>query len=156
MADHDLLAQLKDIHVSAWPETWPWTPLQWIVCTMLILVLGFSVWCGRRAFQKWRQKWIALTLLKQIRAHYLESDHPNQMVQDMNMLLKRYVKQSMEREALVLFGEEWLIFLEKKAPGLSFREGPGAVLAVGGYRPQVTVDTEALYHLLRSWIWRSH
>ncbi len=71
-------------------------------------------------------------------------------------IVRRVALVSFPRQRVAsLFGDEWLSFLERTGPGVSFTEGPGRLIATAPYQRDVNLTpqlADAVNDLAVKWI----
>lgn len=140
---------LKDVHPGLAPPWWPPAPGWWLLAGGLLL-LGLAVggwWWRRRKLAAW---------MGEFDAALASATTPAEQVAAMSQLLRRAARR-VDPAADRLYGADWLEFLDRGLASPVFAQGPGALLADGGYRPEVDPAAVAALRTLvrqryRSWM----
>lgn len=161
MEAEDPLSQLRDIHLPDPVSFWPPAPGWWF---LLFLILVGLVFLCRHAIAAMIRRRKLEYVLRELDAAFstynLQASVDSRRNQagleflaTVNMLLKRVCQVMFPDSAgSRLTGRAWLEFLDACDAGDAFRQGPGAVLADGAYRPRFDADAAALYEAARHWI----
>jgi hypothetical protein len=150
----DLLAQLRDIHVTPEVPWWPPAPGWWILALLLVFVL---IWLGRRALKSFRSHRLRKQMLGWV-DHLNETIDPGRDPQaylsTLNRIFKLVALRAFpDQKCASLAGQEWVNFLADQMNGSQ----PGDsldVLASGPYDPAPQFDPVAMSELARVWIQR--
>jgi hypothetical protein len=150
------LSGLRDIHLPPPVNWWPPAPGWWLLAALLLvlLLLFWRGWRARRRRLALHRE--ALAELAAIRRQYESDGNRQELVRRLSRLLRRVAISRFPREEVAgLVGDPWLAFLDRAFHGNGFLEGPGRILAEGGYRPDAgTFDAEALFELVERWLAR--
>ena len=151
--DNNLLAQLKDIRlperISIWPLSYGW----WIIISALVLIfLALFVYWIIKKIRKIRQE----RLLRNFYNITLQSakNNSNQTLAIMSGYLKRIAIDKYKNEDVhLLYGQEWLDFLDSKIDTNDFSTGVGSMLAQS-YQNIVITEEQAkkILGLIENWI----
>lgn len=140
---------LRDIHQPPAPPLWPPAPGWWLVA-LAVLALAAGLWWWRRRRAR-RAARIAAVFDDAVAAAVT----PAAELAAISELLRRAARQ-VEPHADRLQGDAWLAFLDRNgpdtspSPGREFVEGPGRLLLVGPWQPQVSAaDVARLRPLAR-------
>ena len=153
MNEPTALQQLRDIHlpadVSALPPAWGWWLLGVIVLAVLIGV-PYYFW---RRYRRNAFKREALAELAHLQTRYKSSPQEIALVDDIAALIKRVAITCYGREEVAgRTGDRWLQFLDQSGNTRGFTQGPGRALGANRFRPEQTLDADALIDLSRDWI----
>lgn len=150
----DPLAQLKDIHtpdpISWWPLAWGWWVVIALCLALLTLIIVWAIKRKRRA--RYRKQ--ALAELHRLAKNELNA---GEFIAAINHLLKRVVQHQSshtQASASTLSGHAWLTYLDQSQAknSTAFREGAGRALGEAAYRPNPSVDRQAVVALANRWI----
>ncbi len=150
------LTELLDrLHSVVEPEPISWVPqtTAWaVLAVVLAIVTALAAWRWQRRWQRNRYRREALAELDRIEAQ-AEHDLPVKVAE----LLRRTALVSFDRHDVAsLFGNDWLVFLDRSQGGNTFTSGPGHVLTTAPYGAAVTEgDRRELIGAARGWI-RTH
>ncbi|WP_420332310.1 DUF4381 domain-containing protein [Roseibium sp.] len=123
--------------VSMAPQTIGWV---WLGLIVFVLVAALVWYLARR----WRRNAYR-------RAALAELAHSAPDTSSLALLVRRTALAAYPRSSVAsLFGETWLVFLDKAYGGSGFSNGPGKVLATAPYKGETT--DEPLRQLVKEWI----
>lgn len=129
---------LRDVHEPAAPSWWPPAPGWWIAFGVLLVVVAVLAWWRWRRARRLR---LAARLFDDA---IFAADTPARKVAAISELLRRAARRR-DPVADTLDGDDWLRLLDSGLPQPVFRDGPGALLLDGAFRPAVDADAvEAL------------
>lgn len=131
---------LRDIRIPAEPSWWPPAPGWWVLSMLLVALLAWAVWRGRRA---WLHRQRRLRIQRQLDAELTAASTPEDRLRRAAEFLRRWVLAE-DASVAMLRGEAWLAYLDGKDPARPFTQGAGRLLLDGPYRRQVdpaNVDT---------------
>ena len=148
-----LLDQLKDIHIPA--PAGGWTPslnAWWISVVSIVTILAFSL-AVRRYYLRTRTRRYALNELVQMQARFESHGQRQQLLNELNTLLRRMAMINYEREKISpLTGKYWLEFLDRSGRTEAFSQGIGRAL-IQAYQPSPDdFDEHALIEVVKQWI----
>lgn len=149
--------QLRDIHLPPPPPWWPPAPGWWLLGGLLLTLLVLGVWWARRAIGERRRRRRVLALLERLEQDLSRAPAPQHLA-DLSALLKRLaLRRHPRREVAALSGRDWLRFLDRTGGAGAFADGPGRILAEGGYRPDLAEDLDlpGLMRTVRRWVERN-
>ncbi len=138
---------LRDIQLPPEPGWWPPAPGWWLLVVVFGLLLWWLLRQLRHFFYRLRDRRRRVALLD---AALARSDpDSSQAVAAANVCLRQVALQEAP-DAARLQGDAWLEFLDRDLPDAPFSNGPGRLLAEGGFRPQVDpAAVDALIALVR-------
>ena len=147
--DTNQLAQLKDIHL---PQPVPILPLAsgWYMLAILLLVvlclLGFGLF-------RYRQHKYKINNIYQLLSDIEHKEIANmKLIPEVSILLKRVARMKFPQEKPhILFGDAWLMFLDKTGKTDQFTKGVGRYLA-NVYQQQHVTNVDEFFALIRQWL----
>jgi hypothetical protein len=121
---------------------------------LALLAVGLGALLIRGAYRYYRRYQHQRAI---IAALYLARDNYAQdaprFAAEVSMLLRRVALSRFPSQQVAgLNGTVWLKFLDQTGGEGRFCEGPGQVLAVGPYAPQVNLEPDALAALAQDWV----
>lgn len=137
---------LRDIRIPAEPSWWPPAPGWWVLSLLLLTLLVWVIWRGRRV---WLRRQRRLSIQRQLDAEVAAASTPEHQLRCAAVFLRRWVLAE-DASAAMLRGDDWLAYLDGRDPTRPFSQGVGRLLLDGPYRKQVdTADASALLALVR-------
>jgi len=143
---------LKDIHL---PEVSLWWPLATGWWLLLILVILSILYLPRLLrWLRWKPvKTLSLGELERIRADMLNGLEPQQVSQEISILLRRTVISYRGRAiGASLTGKNWVEQLRQLSGDGCFTAEQNEWLAIGQYAPSARCDLQAMLHSCEKWI----
>lgn len=135
---------LRDIHQPVAPSWWPPAPGWWLVAAVVIAAVAtLALWWRRRRRQR-------VVVVHTFDASVAAATSPAARVAAMSDLLRRAARR-FDASADTLHGPAWLAFLDGAQTTRPFSQGPGALIAEGGFRRDVpSADADALLPVARA------
>ena len=150
MANDSLLQKLRDVHVPDALSVWQVAPGWYFVIFFLIILCVISVIFWKRSYVFWRQKQIALGMLKKYQLNYQNDNNSQLATASVNELLKKLAMVFFSRDKIAsLKGRAWLEFLSQK--NLNFLSLEKEFLEYP-YQPPKNVDLQLFFNLAKAWI----
>ena len=151
MANSNLLAQLRDIHlppaIGLWPIAWGW---YLVVLVALIFFWGFYQY--RYLISAYTLKRQLLKELMRLEKKYQQEQKSSIALQEVAFFLKKAALQFYPREQIAhLYGEEWLMFLDSTAKNLN-SSSCQKLFKDSLYRPVVTENVSEVFILAKRWL----
>lgn len=147
----DLLSQLRDIHYPAPISIWPLAPGWYFVIVIVCLSVMYGIYAWIRYWRRHRIKRIVLKRIAELQAQ--QAIASNNVAVELSSLLKRAALAKFPRHKVAgLYGEDWLLFLDKTALTQDFSQGPGRLLIICPYRSQKQNLPETLFEIIRTWV----
>lgn len=145
------LSSLKPLHlpnaVSIFPLAIGWYLLLALIIIGIIITISYFVLRQKKLKKQVYQ------LLAEIQNHATPDNH-NQVIAQVSILLKRVARLKFPKHKPEnLFGEDWLIFLDKTGATKDFTKGSGRVL-LNIYKNNSMINTNELFALTRKWLGR--
>ncbi|MEK6749626.1 MAG: DUF4381 domain-containing protein [Pseudomonadota bacterium] len=151
----DIASQLRDIHLPAAVSWWPPAPGWWVLAALLSVLLTFGAWRWRTRQRRASLEDVARDEITRLWAEYMRDSDAQALVSGLSNVVRRVALARYPRAQVAgLTGRAWLEFLDRSAGSTDFTEGGGRVLIEAAYRPDSTVDSEALVWLVRNWVGR--
>lgn len=152
MAEEDLLAKLRDIHLPLPISWWPPAPGWYVLAVMALIALGVLIVIGMRIRTRNAARREALILLNQYQESYLKEGNCSLCCKNISELLRRVALVYYPREKVAgLKGQAWLDFLNQSSRHLDFNS-VRELLEVFPYQAQSQGDLEPLFLIARNWI----
>ena len=156
MDSEELLAQLADIHLPADISFWPPALGWWVLALLLLIASSFAT---RKLYKKAEQRkacQYALAELENCLEKLDESAGQKKLLQyvnDVNTVLRRVALVKFpESNPGSLVGETWIAFIRRTGNSSQLDDQLSTALSHGRFRKQITVDSQALNQMARSWI----
>jgi hypothetical protein len=153
MGSNGPLVKLHDIHlpkvVSIFPLAYGWYIIGLIVLTVLLILSLIYYKKMVRTIKNKAQLEYMFSILDEIMA-----DNNKNMLADLSVLLKRVARNKYAtQKPQLLFGKEWLLFLDNTGKTQEFSTGIGNVLA-NSYQPiELSLDKKnQLTILIKKWL----
>jgi hypothetical protein len=152
------IMDLRDIVIPDPVGLWPPAPFVWVLLGAGCLGLAVLIW---RGVVRWRARAYrreGLARLSQIEGRLLARGEAAAALADLSVLLKRVALAAFPRRQVApLYGENWLAFLDSSCQEVSFKNGPGrllasAMMAAPDAMQISTDDCIQLVKLTRAWI----
>jgi Domain of unknown function (DUF4381) len=146
----DPLADLRDIELPDPIHWWPPVPGWW-----LLLVLFLLVFTGLLLISWWWRNRLRRAALKELRDIYHEYTNTGDLltlIQQTNILLRRYLSASGAKQAARLTGKDWLTYLDARCNAKLISNSEATVLAEGPYQPTPKVDGERFVGVIERWL----
>lgn len=145
----------KDIHLPDSISWWPLAPGWWILLSVMIGFIILVIALLRMYFKSSLKK-DAVKELNYIESMFEKTQDTTQCVSELSIFLRRVVlSQKQQIHAAGLTGIAWLKLLDQHLGTSDFSQGPGQILLVGPYQPEVeNRDVEQLIKLCRKWVSR--
>ncbi|MDH4275856.1 MAG: DUF4381 domain-containing protein, partial [Gammaproteobacteria bacterium] len=142
----DIASQLRDIHLPDPVSGWPPAPGWWLLAALgLVLVLVLVVRHRRKRPRRASLEDVARDEITRLWADYMRDSDPQALVSGLSGVVRRVALARYPRaEVAGLTGMAWLEFLDRSVGGTDFTQGGGRVLIEAAYRPDSTVDSEAV------------
>lgn len=145
------LAELKDVHLPAPVSIFPLATGWYIVIAIIFILVAVLIWWQLRRHKKKQQQQEIFSLLKQIEANAVTTSD-EKTIEECSILLKRVaVAKFPEQKPQLLFGKNWLQFLDKTGKTTEFTTGSGHYLGEI-YQKQQLEDKEAFFALIEKWL----
>ncbi|AUR52506.1 DUF4381 domain-containing protein [Aquella oligotrophica] len=145
------LAELKDVHLPAPVSIFPLATGWYIVIVLIFILVAVLIWWQLRRHKKKQQQQEIFSLLKQIKANAVTTSD-EKTIEECSILLKRVaVAKFPEQKPQLLFGKNWLQFLDKTGKTSEFTTGCGHYLGEI-YQKQQLEDKEAFFTLIEKWL----
>lgn len=145
------LAELKDVHLPAHVSIFPLATGWYIVIAIIFILIAVLTWWQLRRHKKKQQQQEIFSLLKQIEANAVTTSD-EKTIEECSILLKRVaVAKFPEQKPQLLFGKNWLQFLDKTGKTTEFTSGSGHYLGEI-YQKQQLEDKEAFFALIEKWL----
>jgi len=145
------LAELKDVHLPAPVSIFPLATGWYIVIAIIFILIAVLTWWQLRRHKKKQQQQEIFSLLKQIEANAVTTSD-EKTIEECSILLKRVaVAKFPEQKPQLLFGKNWLQFLDKTGKTTEFTTGSGHYLGEI-YQKQQLEDKEAFFALIEKWL----
>lgn len=152
MANPDLLAQLKDIHLPKAIGWWPLAPI-WYVLIALVLILIFFF--AYRLFKKQKYalaKKRALLLLRRYQDLYEKEHNVALASAQISEILRRVALVYYPRSQVAsLYGKDWLNFLNETSNRIDFNSVKSMLLEAP-FKTSENMDLNPLFHTAGLWI----
>ncbi len=142
--------EFRDIELPNAISWWPPAPGWWLLL-LLFLVSLILAWFTWRRWQNGLRR-SAISELEEIYNQHLHHGDDQQLVRQINILLRRFLLASGDKQAASLTGEDWLCHLEQFCTTAKIRHSEARVLAVGPYQSNPTVDSEKLVGAVQVWL----
>ncbi len=145
------LAELKDVHLPAPVSIFPLATGWYIVIGLIFILVAVLIWWQLRRHKKKQQQQEIFSLLKQIEANAVTTSD-EKTIEESSILLKRVaVAKFPEQKPQLLFGKNWLQFLDKTGKTSEFTTGSGRYLGEI-YQKQQLEDKKAFFALIEKWL----
>lgn len=145
------LAELKDVHLPAPVSIFPLATGWYIVIAIIFILVAVLTWWRLRRHKKKQQQQEIFNLLKQIKANAVTTSD-EKTIEECSILLKRVaVAKFPEQKPQLLFGKNWLQFLDKTGKTSEFTTGYGHYLGEI-YQKQQLEDKKAFFALIEKWL----
>jgi hypothetical protein len=147
MDTNNALNELKDIHLPEQISIFP-LAVGWYILIALILVITIVVLWQNSKKRKYKT---------QIRNIYqildtIERKDDDEVVSEVSILLKRVaIMQFPDQNPHTLFGEKWLMFLDKTGKTTEFTNGTGKCLS-NIYQKQQLDNPKQFFILIKKWL----
>jgi hypothetical protein len=146
----DLLAQLRDIHLPPPISIWPFTLGRYILMLIIIILLSIGIFVWIKYLKK---TWVKKIVLKKIESLEALQQSNENISEEFSMLLKRAALAIFSRrDVAALYGEEWLLFLDKTSGTTDFSQGVGRLLITSPYQKQQTQLPTEFFNLIKHWV----
>jgi hypothetical protein len=146
----DLLKQLRDIHYPPAIKIWP-LAVGWYVVIAFFLCALVAIFYRR--FRQYKRDQLKRMVLKQIEELHEKRGMGKNISEELSKLLKRAALARYPRhEVAGLFGEDWLLFLDKTSTTTDFSKGLGRLLLVYPYQKTQQDLPDPLFHLIQNWV----
>lgn len=152
MAEVDVLAQLKDIHLPAEVGWWPLAPGWYVLIAVFFIVLFVMIALLHQRHVHRLPKKNALLLLDSYVAQY-QHDHQTQLTcARLSELLKRVaLVYYPRREVASMHGQEWIDFLTATSKGIDF-ESIKTLLLEAPFKQNKSLELTGLIKATQLWI----
>jgi Domain of unknown function (DUF4381) len=146
----DLLKQLRDIHYPPAIKIWPLAVAWYVVIAFFLCALVAIFY---RRFRQYKRDQLKRMVLKQIEELQEKRGMGKNISEELSKLLKRAALARYPRhEVAGLFGEDWLLFLDKTSTTTDFSKGLGRLLLVYPYQKAQQDLPDPLFHLIQNWV----
>jgi len=147
----DVIRQLRDIHLPEPVVFFPPPVGWWLLAGLVAGGLVGSVFFMRRHLRRIQRS--ALRELSALELAYIREKDVHGMASALSCLLKRFALAQFPADAVApLYGESWLVFLDKAGGTERFCHGAGRNLLVWPYRKVEDGNMDELFELVRCWI----
>ncbi len=147
MDTNNALEQLKNIHLPPEVSLFPLAIGWYSLIIVIMIVCGLSIWWKLKYNKRQRYLQSIYKLLADI-----ETSNQDDTITQTSTLVKRVaVTQFPDQHPHTLFGEKWLIFLDKTGKTTQFTQGPGRDL-LNIYQKQKISDPEKFFAVIRLWL----
>ncbi len=146
----ELPAEFRDIELPEPIGWWPPAPGWWLMLALIVTSL-IVLWFARRWWQN-RLRRSAIRELDEIYTQHMQHGDDQQLVRQINILLRRFLLASGDKDAASLTGENWLQHLEQFCATTKMRHSEAQVLAEGPYQSNPKVDSERLVGTIQVWL----
>lgn len=152
MAEEQVLAQLKDIHLPKAIGWWPLAPGWYLVAVVLTVVLAIVVYLSHKRYKNGLPKKQALQLLTRYEQQYQKDGNAQLASARISELLKRVALVYYPRTQVAsMHGERWLEFLKQNSKNIDFN-AVKAMLLESPFKTSERIDLLPLIHCARLWI----
>jgi hypothetical protein len=153
----DRVQQLRDIHVPDPPGLWPPAPGWWLLGAIVLAAAAYAVWRLGREARRRRPIRHARALYAQIHQRHCQGElSAEAYLNNANELLKRLLIHAFGDDAARrASGDDWLRLLDRYAGEAAFSVGAGRALGEDRFRPDATVDVDALHRRIEALLART-
>ncbi|MFC3195231.1 DUF4381 domain-containing protein [Marinicella sediminis] len=143
---------LRDIRLPAEPGFWPLAPGWWILLALLALLM---IWLGILwvRYSRRKRRWQAINQqLSTIEFNYRQHHDKQQLLQQLSVFLRRFVKHQLhDHQAVSSSGDRWINALNQYLPGEPFK-AYSQPLTSGVFQSACEYDEQQLLALTRQLI----
>lgn len=144
------LPQLRDIHLPAEPSAWPPAPGLWVLGLLALAALIAALWLLRRHLRRRRRRRLLVAELDRLQPRSGEAAAVPAYLAALSQFLRRLAR-AVRTDAASLRGDEWIRFLDRHGDGFG---AYADALNDAAWRPQASVDVQALHALARGHLQR--
>ncbi len=152
---HDLLEQLRDLHLPPEPSWWPPAAGWWVLIGLLFGIVVLWQYVRRRkrrrpAIAPYQQVRIQLDHL---RSNYADNADTIRLLAGLSALIRQAAMTLSTREEVAkLTGDVWLNWLDQHAGKVLFMSDKGRVFASAHYQVNAAFEADAVLQICEEWL----
>lgn len=144
------LPPLRDIHLPVEPSVWPPAPGWWVLGLLVLAALVAAGWLLRRHLRRRRRQRLLIAEFDRLPPRSGDATAAPVYLAALSQFLRRLARAA-RADAASLRGEEWIRFLDRHGDGFG---AYADALNDAAWRPQASVDVQALHALARGHLQR--